>query len=68
MTRKQLPIGKAHQPRFKLNHMAKHSCFKRKLDLTSTKAKKAIFFLREKKLLLTSAISGEVTAFRFPPY
>lgn len=68
MTRKQLPIGNAHQPRFKLNNMAKHGCFKRKLDLTSIKAKKAIFFLREKKLLLTSAISEEVTAFRSPPY
>lgn len=44
MTRKQLPIGNAHQQRFKLNNMAKHGCFKRKLDLTSTKAKKSIFF------------------------
>lgn len=49
MTRKQLPIGNAHQPRFKLNSMAKHGCFKRKLDLTSTKAKKAIFFFKRKK-------------------
>lgn len=58
MTRKQLPIGNAHQPRFKLNSMAKHGCFKRKLDLTSTKAKKAIFFLREKKIIINKCHFG----------
>lgn len=58
MTRKQLPIGNAHQPRFKLNNMAKHGCFKRKLDLTSIKAKKAIFFFKRKKIIINKCHFG----------